>query len=264
MGVVTGKGLSDLIRERFGVEAHLLPPDRASPDELRQHPGRVRRHRRGRGDLRHPALRQRARWPRFFVWAIVLRASYRTVEKVFLVACVFYVSYIFAGVVQPSAGRRGPAGDRRPALPARLRIHRDAHRAGRHDHRPVDAVLPAGLGGGEEHPRGGLRTLAARHDRRLRRGHDRGRLHRGGLLVPPPRARRPDRERGRRGAGPRAARRALRLLALRLRPAQRLDLRGEHPAALDLVHHLRGARAGSRGSTRTSTRRGSSTSSTRR
>ena len=43
MGVVTGKGLSDLIRERFGVKVDLLPDARPARDQLRQHPGRVRR-----------------------------------------------------------------------------------------------------------------------------------------------------------------------------------------------------------------------------
>jgi hypothetical protein len=41
----------------------------------------------------------------FFVWGIVLRASYRTVEKVFLVACLFYLSYVAAGLYNHPPGR---------------------------------------------------------------------------------------------------------------------------------------------------------------
>ncbi len=56
MGVVSGKGLSDLIRERFGVQVDLLPDGPLARDELRQHPGRVRRRRRRGRDLRDPTL----------------------------------------------------------------------------------------------------------------------------------------------------------------------------------------------------------------
>jgi Mn2+/Fe2+ NRAMP family transporter len=34
----------------------------------------------------------------FFVWWLVVKGSYRTVEKIFLGACVFYLAYIVAGV----------------------------------------------------------------------------------------------------------------------------------------------------------------------
>ena len=36
MGAVTGKGLSDLIREEFGLPHHVLHDDRYSDHELRQ------------------------------------------------------------------------------------------------------------------------------------------------------------------------------------------------------------------------------------
>jgi NRAMP (natural resistance-associated macrophage protein)-like metal ion transporter len=97
MGVVTGKGLSDLIRERFGVKAtfYLLL------GLLITNLGNILAEFAGVA-----AAGEIFGLPRFilvplaalFVWGIVLRASYRTVEKVFLVACLFYVSYIVAGL----------------------------------------------------------------------------------------------------------------------------------------------------------------------
>ena len=35
----------------------------------------------------------------FLVWWMVVKGTYRFVEKVFLVACVFYISYIITGII---------------------------------------------------------------------------------------------------------------------------------------------------------------------
>jgi Mn2+/Fe2+ NRAMP family transporter len=96
MGVVTGKGLSDLIRERFGVKAtfYLLI------GLLLTNFGNILAEFAGvaaAGEIFGIPRFISVPLAAFFVWAIVLRASYRTVEKVFLVACLFYVSYIAAG-----------------------------------------------------------------------------------------------------------------------------------------------------------------------
>jgi Mn2+/Fe2+ NRAMP family transporter len=109
MGVVTGKGLSDLIRERFGVKATfylllgLLVTNLGNI--LAEFAGIA-----AAGEIfgvpRWISLPAAA----FFVWAIVLRASYRTVEKVFLTACLFYLSYVFAGIYShPPAAAVGRA-----------------------------------------------------------------------------------------------------------------------------------------------------------
>ena len=112
MGVVTGKGLADLIREKFGVKVtfyvmlaflfsnlintisefsgiaasceifwellgikHLIP----IPPRL----------------IFLPAAA-------LLVWWIVIKGTYKSVEKVFLVACVFYIAYILTGfMVKP-------------------------------------------------------------------------------------------------------------------------------------------------------------------
>jgi len=98
MGVVTGKGLSDLIRERFGVRwtfylmVALLVTNFGNI--LAEFAGVAA----AAGIFGVPKLLS-VPLAAFFVWAIVLRATYRTVEKVFLFACLFYVSYILAGVI---------------------------------------------------------------------------------------------------------------------------------------------------------------------
>ncbi len=109
MGVVTGKGLSDLIRERFGarVTFYLLL------GLLLTNFGNILAEFAGvaaAGEIFGIPRLVSVPLAALFVWGIVLRASYRTVEKVFLVACVFYVSYIFAGLYNhPSTGEIGRA-----------------------------------------------------------------------------------------------------------------------------------------------------------
>src|SRR5918912_474316 len=67
MGVVTGKGLADLIRERFGVRgtafAMLLPLVAAA------------------------------------IWLLIVRGSYPTVERVLLSIGLVYLAYIVSGIV---------------------------------------------------------------------------------------------------------------------------------------------------------------------
>jgi Mn2+/Fe2+ NRAMP family transporter len=98
MGVVSGKGLSDLIRERFGVRwtfylmVGLLVTNLGNI--LAEFAGVA-----AAGEIFGIPRLVSVPLAAFFVWAIVLRATYRTVEKVFLVACLFYVSYIVAGVL---------------------------------------------------------------------------------------------------------------------------------------------------------------------
>jgi NRAMP (natural resistance-associated macrophage protein)-like metal ion transporter len=103
MGVVSGKGLSDLIRERFGVKITfylmigLLVTNFGNI--LAEFAG-VAAASEIFGIPRLLAVPLAA----LFVWAIVLRANYRQIEKVFLVACLFYVSYVIAGFVSHPSG----------------------------------------------------------------------------------------------------------------------------------------------------------------
>src|SRR6266403_2097567 len=74
MGVVTGKGLSDLIREEFGGVA-------ASMQMF--------------GVSKYVAVPIAA----IVVWVLVIRGTSRQVEVIFLFACILYLSYVFSAIL---------------------------------------------------------------------------------------------------------------------------------------------------------------------
>lgn len=102
MGAVTGKGLSDLIREEFGFRVTFF----MMLGILITNFGNVVTEFIGIAtSLELFGL------PRFYtvpvcgviVWLIVVKGQYKTVEKVFLAASFFYVTYIVAGVLAKPA-----------------------------------------------------------------------------------------------------------------------------------------------------------------
>jgi Mn2+/Fe2+ NRAMP family transporter len=102
MGAVTGKGLSDLIREEFGFRITFF----MVIGVLIINFGNVVGEFAGiAGSLELFGLSKYITVPicAFIVWIIVLKGQYKTVEKVFLVASFFYVTYIFAGVLAKPA-----------------------------------------------------------------------------------------------------------------------------------------------------------------
>ncbi len=181
----------------------------------------------------------------FFVWGIVLRASYRTVEKVFLVACLFYVSYIVTGFVSHPSGpeiRRALIVPR-PQPGVRATSSCSSASSARPSRRGCSST---------SRPRSSRRTSAWRTTHLSRIDTIVGciavtivagfivvvcstNLHAHGM---------PDRDGGRRGPVPRPDGGAVRELPLRLRAPERIGVRGEHPAAIDVLHDLRGARLG--------------------
>lgn len=96
MGVVTGKGLSDLIRERFGVRItfYLLLAILLTNfgNVIAEFAGVAS----SLGIIDVPKYVS-VPLAAFFVWILVVKGSYRSVEKVFLWACLFYVAYIISG-----------------------------------------------------------------------------------------------------------------------------------------------------------------------
>ena len=97
MGAVTGKGLSDLIREEFGLRVTFF----MMIGILLINFGNVVGEFAGiAGSLELFGLSKYITVPvcAVIVWLIVVKGQYKTVEKVFLVASFFYVTYIFAGV----------------------------------------------------------------------------------------------------------------------------------------------------------------------
>src|ERR1700732_4589582 len=96
MGVVTGKGLSDLIREEFGLRITFL----MMLGILITNFGNVVTEFIGIAtSLELFGLPRQATVPIccVIVWLIVVKGQYKSVEKVFLAASFFYVVYIFAG-----------------------------------------------------------------------------------------------------------------------------------------------------------------------
>ena len=102
MGIVSGKGLADLIREKIGIRLTFL----MMVALLLANFGNVLAEFSGiavsSGIFNVPrfiALPLAA----FFVWLLVVKGTYKSVEKVFLLASAFYLSYIVAGfLAQPN------------------------------------------------------------------------------------------------------------------------------------------------------------------
>jgi len=98
MGVVTGKGLADLIREEYGFRATFLLMICLLVADL----GNTISNFAGLassmsvfGISRYVIVPLGA----FIVWALVVKGTYEFVEKVFLVACVFYIAYPISSVL---------------------------------------------------------------------------------------------------------------------------------------------------------------------
>ena len=98
MGVVTGKGLSDLIREKFGVKITFYLMIGLFLTNM----GNALSNFAGiAAGMEIFGVHKIVSVPlsAFLVWWMVVKGTYRFVEKVFLVACVFYLSYIITGVI---------------------------------------------------------------------------------------------------------------------------------------------------------------------
>jgi len=101
MGVVSGKGLSDLIRERFGARATfylMIALFLTNLGNAISNFAGVAASMEIFGVSKYISVPLSA----FFVWWLVVKGSYKSVEKAFLVACLFYISYIISGfMVKP-------------------------------------------------------------------------------------------------------------------------------------------------------------------
>ena len=109
MGVISGKGLSDLIRERFGAKItfYLMVVLFFTNlgNTVAEFAG-VAASLEIFGVGRHISVPVAAA----LVWWIVVKGNYKSVEKVFLFACVFYLSYIVSGFMgKPDWGQIGRA-----------------------------------------------------------------------------------------------------------------------------------------------------------
>ena len=98
MAVATGKGLADLIRENFGVKitfhlmwillvVNLL-------NVMAEFAGVA-----ASLEIFHVNKLISVPLAALFVWMLVVKGTYKSVEKIFLTACLFYVTYVFSGFI---------------------------------------------------------------------------------------------------------------------------------------------------------------------
>lgn len=102
MGAVTGKGLSDLIREEYGLRITFLMMIGILitnfGNVVGEFVGIV-------GSMELFGVSRYISVPicAIIVWLIAVKGQYKSVEKVFLLASFFYITYIFAGVLAKPA-----------------------------------------------------------------------------------------------------------------------------------------------------------------
>ena len=115
MGAVTGKGLSDLIREEFGLRPTFLMMAALLAANLTN----VAANFAGIAsslELFHISRYITVPLAAVAVWFLVVKGTYRSVEKVFLFACSLYVSYIVSGILVKPDWKEAAVYSVRPVL----------------------------------------------------------------------------------------------------------------------------------------------------
>ncbi|MEK6973185.1 MAG: Nramp family divalent metal transporter [archaeon] len=98
MGIITGKGLSDLIREHFRVKITMLLMLGLVITNL----GNVIAEFAGiaaSGEMFGISKFVLVPLCAIFVWVLIVNGNYKTMERAFLIACLFYISYVIAGIM---------------------------------------------------------------------------------------------------------------------------------------------------------------------
>lgn len=96
LGAVSGRGLSDLIRENFGLKVTFY----LMIILLLVNTGNVMSNFAGvAAGMELFGINKYISVPlgAFFVWLLIVKGTYKSVEKVFLFACLFYVTYVISG-----------------------------------------------------------------------------------------------------------------------------------------------------------------------
>jgi len=115
MGAVTGKGLSDLIREEFGLRVTFLRMALLVftnlTNVMAEFAGIA-----GSLELFHINRYISVPLAAVAVWFLVVKGNYQSVEKIFLFACVFYVTYVFSGILVKPDWKEAAIYSVRPVL----------------------------------------------------------------------------------------------------------------------------------------------------
>ncbi|MFB3883429.1 MAG: Nramp family divalent metal transporter [Armatimonadota bacterium] len=101
MGVATSKGLADLIREQFGARVTFVLMLALVITNLANTAGEFAGLAEG-SEIFHLSRYIAVPLGALIIWLVILRGSYRSVERVFLVACLVYLAYPLSGfMAQP-------------------------------------------------------------------------------------------------------------------------------------------------------------------
>lgn len=98
LGAVSGRGLSDLIREHFGLKITFY----LMMILLAVNIGNVMSNFAGvAAGMQLFGINKYMSVPlgAFLVWALVVKGTYKSVEKIFLFACLFYIAYVVSGFI---------------------------------------------------------------------------------------------------------------------------------------------------------------------
>jgi NRAMP (natural resistance-associated macrophage protein)-like metal ion transporter len=115
MGAVTGKGLSDLIREEFGLRTTFLMMFflvlANLTNMIADFAGIA-----GSLELFHISRYITVPLSALAIWFLIVKGNYNSVEKIFLFACVVYVAYIVSGFLVKPDWKRAAIDSVRPVL----------------------------------------------------------------------------------------------------------------------------------------------------
>ncbi len=115
MGAVTGKGLSDLIREEFGLRTTftmMFVLVLANLTNVMANFAGIA----GSLELFHISRYITVPLSAVAIWFLIVKGNYQSVEKVFLFACVVYVAYIISGILVEPDWKRAAIDSVRPVL----------------------------------------------------------------------------------------------------------------------------------------------------
>lgn len=115
MGAVTGKGLSDLIREEFGLRitfGTMIVLVMANLTNLMADFAGIA----SSLELFHISRYISVPLGAVAVWLLVVKGSYQSVEKAFIWACVVYIAYIISGVLVQPNWKEAAIGSIRPVI----------------------------------------------------------------------------------------------------------------------------------------------------